>query len=191
MAAANALLDYFCGLGNANYVTKTCLGAGGVRSYPRPANFADASCLGLVDISASCSSDMAINHGRLPANVSVGWTPTSILRGDTSTGNWFQQNGWREQIYYAVAPACVFGTTDCDGAGGLIILNTSLVSSINTGAVVIASGKRQLGQLRITNADKSNEANFVEDENLTVLDNIYTRISLLGIIFNDRVASIP
>ena len=88
MAAANALLDYFCGLGNANYVTKTCLGAGGVRSYPRPANFADASCLGLVDISASCSSDMAINHGRLPANVSVGWTPTSILRGDTSTGNW-------------------------------------------------------------------------------------------------------
>lgn len=184
----NALLDYFCGSGNVNYDTNTCLAAGGPRSYPHPANFADSTCLGTGNLAAGCASDLTVNHGRLPANPNLSWDTASLLLG--SNGNWFQRNGWREQVHYAVAPACVIGTTDCDGAG-FLTLNTSLVNAVNANMVVAVGGEALTGQSRASVADKLNEANYSEDENLTTPDDVYTTLSLMGNPFNDRVVSLP
>lgn len=189
-AVVNELLDYFCGIGNVNAETKTCLLASGPRSYPHPANFADSTCLGVGNLAAGCTSDLAVNHGRLPANPNLAWTSTSILRGGISAGNWFQSNGWRELVHYAVAPACVLGTTDCDGLG-FQTLNTSLVNAVNANLVVAVGGEALTGQSRASVADKLNEANYLEDENLTTADDVYTSLSLMGNPFNDRVVSLP
>ncbi len=184
----NSLLDYFCGSGNVNYDTNNCLAAGGPRSYPHPANFADSTCLGIGNLAAGCASDLMVNHGRLPANPNLSWDTTSLLLG--SNGNWFQRNGWREQVHYAVAPACVIGTTDCDGLG-FQTLNISLLNTIDANLVVAVGGEALTGQSRASVADKLNEANYLEDENLTTADDIYTNLSLMGNLFNDRVVSLP
>ncbi|HQM86270.1 MAG TPA: hypothetical protein PLC01_00335 [Methylotenera sp.] len=184
----NALLDYFCGSGNVNYDTNACLAVGGSRSYPHPANFAESTCLGIGNLAAGCTSDLAVNHGRLPANPNLSWDTTSLLLG--SNGNWFQRNGWREQVHYAVAPACLMGTTDCDGAG-FLTLNTSLVNTVNVNVIVAVGGEMLAGQSRASVADKLNETNYLEDENLTTADDVYTNLSLMGNPFNDRVLSLP
>mgnify|MGYP001189127251 FL=1 len=184
----NALLDYFCGSGNVNYDTNTCLAAGGPRSYPHPANFADSTCLGIGNLAAGCASDLTVNHGRLPANPNLSWDTASLLLG--SNGNWFQRNGWREQVHYAVAPACVIGTTDCDGLG-FQTLNISLLNTVDANLVVAVGGEALTGQSRASVADKLNEANYLEDENLTTADDVYTNLSLMGNPFNDRVVSLP
>jgi len=184
----NALLDYFCGSGNVNYDTNTCLAAGGPRSYPHPANFADSTCLGIGNLAAGCASDLTVNHGRLPANPNLSWDTASLLLG--SNGNWFQRNGWREQVHYAVAPACVIGTTDCDGLG-FQTLNISLLNTVDANLIVAVGGEALTGQSRASVADKLNEANYLEDENLTTADDVYTNLSLMGNPFNDRVVSLP
>lgn len=184
----NALLDYFCGSGNVNYDTNTCLAAGGPRSYPHPANFADSTCLGIGNLATGCASDLTVNHGRLPANPNLSWDTASLLLG--SNGNWFQRNGWREQVHYAVAPACVIGTTDCDGLG-FQTLNISLLNTVDANLVVAVGGEALTGQSRASVADKLNEANYLEDENLTTADDVYTNLSLMGNPFNDRVVSLP
>jgi len=193
---SNALLDFYCGLGNADYGTKTCAGAGGERFFPRPALFSNDKCLGLGNITSDCNSNVAANHGRIPVDISLpaspalAWTATSILRG-TSVSNWFQRNGWREQIHYAVAPACVDGTVDCGGAG-FLTLNFALTNPVNNKRVIVtAAGSAQLAQVRADSADKKNEANYLENENLLPLDDIYTRAVAAGIIFNDRSVNIP
>ena len=131
---------------------------------------------------------MTVNHGRLPANPNLSWDTASLLLG--SNGNWFQRNGWREQVHYAVAPACVIGTTDCDGLG-FQTLNISLLNTIDANLVVAVGGEALTGQSRASVADKLNEANYLEDENLTTADDIYTNLSLMGNLFNDRVVSLP
>lgn len=186
---ANALLDYFCG-GAADYAARACSGVGGF--YPRPALFLDVNCLGNAAISApNCPSDAAANTGRLPASPTTAWASTSILRGG-NLGNWFQQNAWRELVFYAVAPPCVDGTTNCGGAGGFLTLNHALTLPINTKrVVVISSGRPLAAQARASNTQKTWEANYLEDENLASPDDVFTRTASAGVIFNDRAVSIP
>lgn len=191
-AVSNALLDFYCGgVANANYVTKSCIAAGGNRFFPRPASFSDATCLGFSNISAGCSSFATANHGRIPVNltnpVTYYWNSTSILRGTPANSIWYQRNAWREQIHYAVAPVCVDGTLNCNGTGGMLTLNFALTSPASRVVVTIA-GKSQTGQSR-TLANKGMEINYLEGENVSPLDNTYTRIA--AGIFNDRSVNIP
>jgi hypothetical protein len=188
--AANALLDYYCGTGNANYAAKTCYSAGGNRFYPWPADFSDNTCLGTNTLGACNSNAIFKTHGRVPANLTTDWNSTSILRR-FSSGNWFQQNGWREVLHYAVASACAAGTANCGGVGLLTLQNTLTPPSTNKQAIVIAAGHLLTGQNRASTASKQLEVNYLESENLVPLDDIYLRPMQPDAIFNDRAVSIP
>ena len=192
-AVSNALLDFYCGgVANADYVTKGCFVAGGNRFFPRPASFSDPTCLGFSNISAGCTSFASTSHGRIPVNLTnpatYFWNSTSILRGTPANSIWFQKNAWREQIHYAVAPACADGTANCNGPGGMLTLNFALTNPTSR-AVVTTAGKAQTGQLRASNANKAVETNYLEGENVAPLDNTYTRTA--AGIFNDRSVNIP
>lgn len=183
-AVSNALLDFFCSPDVADYTTKNCSGVAGNQFYPRPALFSDTTCFGLGNAGA-CISDLVANRGRLPATLTIGaWDATSILRG-TSASNWFQSNGWREHIHYAVDLACVEGTVDCGGGLGIVLtLNNALANPISR-IVVTAAGRAQAGQDRLLNFDKQNEINYLEDENVLPLDDVFTRTVAAAIVFND------
>lgn len=178
---ANALMDYYCGLGNADYATSSCVIAGGNRFFPTPAAFADNSCLGNGNLGAGCNSGVALTGGRIPANPATAWSGTSILRG-VNTGNWFQLNAWREVVYYGVSALCSDGTANCPAG------NLTLDGNVAQKVVIIASGRVTGLQQRTINADKSAEANYLEDGNLAPLDDVYVSRAA-GL--NDRVISIP
>lgn len=163
----------------------------GASSYPRPAYFNDTLCFGNANILApDCGEGTLMTYGRIPANPATPWGATSILRG-TSSNNWFQLNAWREVIYYAVSGNCVTGTAACAG-GGDLTLNNALVAPSNTKEVVLVAAGKALGvQVRVTIADKSDEDNYLENENLFPLDDVYTRTMPLTTNNNDRTLSQP
>jgi len=185
----NALNKYYCGDTNVN-PAGGCLVAGGNRFYPRPAGFTDNSCLGNNNL-ASCNS-AATTRGRIPATPATAWSVSSILRGSTSN-NWFQANGWREVMFYAVANACTVGTFSCNGSGYLTLNNPAGTTLSNQKVVVIATGSALStttpAQARSSTALKTSISNYLEDENLSPLDDIYTKSA--AIPFNDIAISIP
>jgi hypothetical protein len=162
----------------------------GAQSYPAPANFNDVACLGFAAIPLNCSENAAITRGRIPANPITDWNATSILRGEDSN-NWFQLNGWREHIYYGVAPACITGTANCSGAGFLTLNNALTLPAAGKQLVIIASGSGLPGQVRAIAADRTQVINYLEDENLMPLDDVYVRTSPLTPLINDRAISFP
>ena len=181
-----ALNKYYCGDTNVNPAGGCIAPIGGNRFYPRPADFSDNSCLGNSNLVA-CNS-AATSGGRIPANP-IAWSVSSILRGST-TNNWFQANGWREVIFYAVANACTNGTYNCNGAGYLTLNNPPGSPSGNQKVVVIATGAALLGQSRSgMGSPKNTVSNYLEGENLTPLDDVYTKNSPPP--FNDIAVSIP
>lgn len=158
-------------------------------TYPDPASFADVTCLGNTLINApNCTENAAMSGGRIPANPGAAWNATSILRGENSN-NWFQLNAWREQIYYAVSSACVplpAPPVSC------LTLNNALTLPVDgKPLVLIASGVALAGQVRVTNANKTQEINYLEGENLMPLDDVYVRTSPLTALVNDRAISFP
>jgi hypothetical protein len=158
--------------------------------YPNPATFSDTTCLGNNNLSA-CNASVSTNHGRIPANgITPAWNSTSIFQG-TRNGHWFQQNNWRELIHYAVAPACITGTVSCTGSGYLTLNNALVLPDNQKQVVVISAGRTLTGQSRTDNASQTSEANYMEGENLSPLDNIYSRSTAISDSFNDRAASIP
>lgn len=194
---SNALLDYYCAPVAADYATKTCTGVAGNQFYPRPSLFSDASCLVTVDIIApDCPSDVVVNRGRLPVTLATGaWNATSILRGTNALNNWFQRNGWREQIHYAVDAQCVDGTVNCGGGVGLTLTLNFAPNPVSR-VIVIAAGRAQLGQSRLDPPalDKTIEINYLEDENALPLDDVYTRTVAPPppvVPFNDHSVNIP
>lgn len=162
----------------------------GVLSYPAPANFTDGACLGFATIPLNCSENAAITRGRIPAIPDTDWNTTSILRGGANN-NWFQLNAWREQVYYAVAPACVTGTVACGGIGLLTLNNALILPANGKQLVLIASGAALAGQARATNANRTQVINYLEGENLMPLDDVYVRTSPLTAVVNDRAISLP
>jgi len=186
----NAFLDYYCGITNVDYVTKTCSSASGNRYFPTPALFNDATCLIAGNLTGCFSNATSILHGRVAANLTPDWSSTSILRS-ISNGNWFQQNGWRELIHYAVSARCVSGTTNCSGTQTLLTLNNAQHSpEDNKQLIFIATGSSLAGQLRMSTTDKSSEANYLEGQNLTVSDT-YVRTTPISNAINDRAVSLP
>jgi len=144
--------------------------------YPSPARFSDDKCLGFATIIAGfCSPNVTINSGRIPVNPSPDWDSESILIG-ISNNNWFQQNGWREHVYYA---------------HGTLTLNGAKIPGTKE-LIVIATGTAIGTQTRAT-ADKLSETNYLDLENLAPLDDIYLRLPLIqhDNAFNDFPVSVP
>jgi hypothetical protein len=176
--------------------------------YPDPTGITETTCLGSGNISndatnANCITNSTITFGRIPTGTSTTlpssdiWVSTdsnSILRGDSSN-NWFQQNGWRELILYAVAPACTSANLNCSGTGGYLTLNNSTSplaapSPNNKQVVLIASGKMLTGQTRASSPDKALFSNYLEDSENLNLDNIFNKHNL-DASKNDRLISTP
>lgn len=198
-----AVLTNFCHSG-ANLANRTCLPSHAFDYLPDPASITDTTCLGRFNIpNISCLSNSAASFGRIPVGINVGgvtgaagWEngySTSILQG-SAANNWFQQNGWREMIFYAVAPACTELNQGCTGAGYLALnyaLTPTASPSLNNKEVVlIIGGKQLIGQVRATFSDKGSVSNYLEDENALPLDNTYSRYATDS-IKNDKAISIP
>lgn len=158
--------------------------------YPNPASFANINCLGAT-IGAACTADLLLNEGRIPATLLVPWDVTSILRAE-SNNNWFQQNGWREHVYYAVSPACTLPLfPNCTGIGATLTLNGAINDVINKNMIVLMAGPTLSGQFRNNNLQKILQSNYYEQENATTLDGVYQRLIPLTTTFNDSVESSP
>ena len=179
--------------------TRTCLGPKINDYLPDPAAIADTSCLGSADIVITgCMTDSTQSLGRVAVGGNTsstgnsGWKnqdSNSILRGER-IDNWFQQNGWRELIFYARAPACAEPTKNCTGVGYLTLQNTLTPPSNNKQVVLISAGSVLSGQVRLNNINKTFFANYLEDENLLPLDATFSRYTRNS-IRNDRATSIP
>ncbi|MES2181755.1 MAG: hypothetical protein V4493_06620 [Pseudomonadota bacterium] len=161
--------------------------------YPYPALFSDTSCIvsTSVNITAGCNSQNLNYEGRIPVfNLDQSgstWTSTSILKG-LQAGNWFQQNLWRELIYYGIAPACEITTPNCAGLQKLTLNNATLAPQNMKNMVIISAGKAISTQSRVS---KSSVSNYFEGENATPLDFIYDRPLTINNVTNDRAMSIP
>jgi hypothetical protein len=166
----------------------------GARFYPNPADFTDASCLGYGDLSAgsNCQSKTGF-EGRIPTTPpsSYAWDTNSVLRGG-NLSNWFQQNAWREVIYYSVTYKCISPGGDCANWGNWLTLNNALVTPTDTKKIIlIASGKTLSGQARGTNLQKTTVSNYLESENATTGDSVFVRTQPFTPTINDRVVSLP
>lgn len=167
--------------------------------YPKPALFSDSSCLGYNSNSCPSSASSCIAtvcRGRIPANpdlggTAAGWPPLSILRGTTGISpDWFQKNGWRELIYYAVAPACA--EVACSGSAYLQLQNPPPFATGGLKAIAIGSGPVLSGQTRSSNSDKLILSNYLEDKNLAPLNNVFVGSpSVANTPFNDLPAWLP
>ncbi len=154
--------------------------------YPRPAASNDPQCVGNNNNTPQCNSDPTTNRGRIPANPTPAWSTSIALR---NTSNWFRDNRWREVMFYAVATACVSGTSNCNGAGYLTLNNPSGATLSNQKAVVIATGSALSDQSRANQGLKIDVSQYLEGENLTPLDDTYTKNATIP--FNDIAISIP
>jgi type II secretory pathway pseudopilin PulG len=183
-----ALLKYYCGIGQVD-VNGNCTAPPLNGFFPRPATFADTTCLGSWNsglTSPSCPSAATGNEGRIPAYPTVPWDAAGLLRGTGPT--WFQQNGWRELVYYAVAPACIDGTVGCAGVGHLTVKRPGSNAMINAQVVVIV-GSTYIGT---TSRNKTTVGDYLEDQNASVGDNIFTQWPVTaGTAFNDHLITIP
>jgi type II secretory pathway pseudopilin PulG len=191
-----ALLNHFCGVNNFDD-SGACIATGGNRFFPRPSAFIDPTCFGHGSIITNCNSGIINNAGRIPANPAIPWEPVlSLLRGTiVSSPNWFQVNGWREHVYYAVANACIEGTLDCNGTGTLTANQPPGAPALNQKVVIIVAGSAFSTtvppQYRSSSIDKRNIANYLEDENAVPLDDVYTRLPTNpNTPFNDQVITI-
>lgn len=201
-----SMLEFFCN-GQMQVNTRQCL-TNNDTFLPAPAAIDSTACLSNADLGLNdCLADDTQDFGRIPnampdpndpaINIAI-WEAVntqSILRG-AQANNWFQQNGWRELILYAPAPACTDSSTNgCDIAEQFLTLSNSLTprstpNDLNKQLVLISAGSRLNAQNRTTLADKSVLSNYVEGDNLTPSDFMYNR-TLQGANQNDLATSIP
>ncbi|MHB9116935.1 MAG: hypothetical protein ACYC2R_01495 [Burkholderiales bacterium] len=146
-------------------------------SLPNPAAFSDATCLGFAAIAANCNSG-AGNRGRIPANPSPAWSGNAVFLNGLTNNHWFQQNAWREVIYYTT--------------GSLTLNNPPATAFTGLNALVIMTGSALGSQARTTNAQKGLEADYLEEINLSPLDDTYTlRPVSASTPFNDKARCLP
>ena len=196
---AFALREYFsCGNQYMKADGSCNTGAVAHNFFPWAANFSDAQCLGTASIAAACMDRTGTLGGRIPANPSTPWFFESLLRGSAtgttkvrgasiSNTNWFQRNGWRELIYYAVDANCT--TPVC--VSGSVTLQDAQQGTHHYRVVVLSAGRALAGQLRASNANKTSEANYLEGENLFPLDNVFAASPPAGIPYNDIALGVP
>jgi hypothetical protein len=180
----------------AQAVESYFLGASSGR-IPAPAAITNDGCLGAGDVSATCLADLglpgSVPFGRIPSAPSKSpvWNADSVFLKGAST-YWFQQNAWREFVFYAVAPACAGEVLGC--VGSLAVNNPPAAAVGGKRAVIIVSGAAlpAAGQQRLTNAHKRNENNYLEDQNSSAQDSVFARRPASpATSFNDAVATVP
>ncbi|MFA6041853.1 MAG: type II secretion system protein [Methylophilus sp.] len=170
--------------------------------YPLPASASDTSCFGTVTLAAGAcveSSNQAM--GRVAVTSSTNGTDlwasldqNSILRGEQNN-NWFQQNGWRELLFYAPASTCTQTANNCSAVGGDLILDHAQSpidspSANNKQVVLLVTGKTLQGQTRVSNSDKTLLINYLEDTENLDMDKHYMR-QIVEPSNNDRLVAIP
>lgn len=111
-------------------------------SLAESASVEDASCLGHGHLVGACLSNTAILEalGRIPVT-SAGRGPiagTSVLDA-SAQHHWFQQNGWREQVFYRVRGQQLH---------------------------LVVAGEAQAGQVRATTTHKQSLVNYLEASTL-------------------------
>lgn len=173
---------------------KKVLTQSGFDAYPNPADVDDSACLIDGDIAQEdCSTNLANDFGRigrLPVDSGIDNWESSIFNG-LQSGNWFQQNGWREFIFYALAPACSGFTVACEGVGKLTLHNAAVMPGNDKDIVLISAGRTIGTQMRDTLARRMDLNNYLEDENVSVPDDVYVRPKKTSATSNDKVLSIP
>lgn len=112
-------------------------------ALPAAAEISDASCLRPLSLTAGSCLSVAASLGRLPLDSQAHWplAANHMLDGDASH-HWFQQNGWREQVFYRPQSG---------------------------GALVLVAGEPVPGQSRQTESEKSVLANYLEAHTLQAL----------------------
>ncbi|REJ55848.1 MAG: hypothetical protein DWQ56_16505 [Microcystis aeruginosa DA14] len=112
-------------------------------AYPSPAAAEDDRCLGFQSVTAGQCLPTSVNIGRLPVDPDVHWPGTTqhMLDGD-ARHHWFQQNSWREQVFYQPA---------------------------STQTTIIVAGERLPGQSRESTTDKGNLNAYLEASTLQAL----------------------
>lgn len=113
-------------------------------ALPPPADIADNSCLGNGELGAGQCLASSATAGRLPLNAQ-GWWPlgnSSHALSGLNSHHWFQQNGWREQVFYQP--------------------NAHAVN-------VWVAGEAQAGQVRADAATKAEWGNYLENISLQML----------------------
>lgn len=112
-------------------------------ALPAAAEMTDTSCLRPLSLTAGSCLSVAASFGRLPLDSQAYWplAASHMLDGD-ARHRWFQQNGWREQVFFG------------PHAGG---------------ALVVVAGEPVPGQSRQTESEKSVLANYLEAHTLQAL----------------------
>ena len=112
-------------------------------ALPAAAAVSDDSCLGAHSLNAGQCLAAGAGLGRLPLDVSAHWplAEQHMLDGD-ARHHWFQQNGWREQVFY---------------------------QATSTQATLVMAGEKLVGQLRETVMHKSALAAYLESATLQAL----------------------
>jgi len=159
--------------------------------YKGAAPLSNQNCLGTGNVFGSCDGVSGLTFGRMPALPS----PVAAPFNGMVNNNWFQQNGWREFVFYAIAPDCSSESVNCVAGGGLITVNNQSGTAIaGKRVVVIVSGGALGGQVRVSAADKTILANYLEDINVNQIpaSNLFTRRPATpNVSFNDVLATVP
>ncbi|WP_232410971.1 hypothetical protein [Methylophilus sp. 5] len=127
-------------------------------SYPSPASYEDSSCLGNLPLNAGQCLSVATSIGRLPLDVNAhwSWAVQHLLDGHPQH-HWFQQNGWREQVFYVPGQS-----------------QTS----------IIVAGERLSGQVRDATTDKLHLRAYLEASTLLTL---HVQEAALNVQSNDML----
>jgi hypothetical protein len=156
---------------------------------PMPADIGDVNCLGRLTIPSTPPPGRCVPgtgaFGRLPASPpSPYWGISGTFLDGDATANWFQSNSWREHVFYAVTPACTVSPL-CT-AGVLQVNNPPYAVVNNAKVVVMVGGVAIASQSRTV---KTVESNYLEDENLSWADSVFTKRLPVGSSapFNDVV----
>ena len=201
---AIALWTYYCGKDNTrpgggclDDSTAALSAVGGTGYFPYAADFTDQDCQSRNALADNeCGSVDGMLGGRLPANPrqdgnSLEWQTVdaaSILRGTlndlvpgTTTRyqpDWFQDNGWRELIYYRLAAACAPGSYLCNGgAPDLAINKDRQPSEDEQKAVLLGAGIALSGQTRGSVTQKTLPENYFEVDNLDAVRTLDTQFT--------------
>lgn len=169
-----ALWRYYCGWNNVGRDGACLSPNGGQRFFPAPAAINDTTCFGinsLDPLTNPCPPQSGVILGRIPATPNPLWSDmdaNSPLRGVASktldwTKDWLQKNGWRELIFYSPAQPC--RSPNCSGSGGFLSLQARpWADKNNLKVMLLTSGVPLPTQSRSSTSDKSNLANFLEQD---------------------------
>jgi hypothetical protein len=128
-------------------------------ALPAPAAMTDLTCLGAQSLQAGQCVSAQSTLGRLPVDQDLrGPLANQAMLDGQAMHHWFQQNGWREQVFYVPRSAQT---------------------------VLVVSGETLPGQLRQAVAQKTEYANFIEMSTVTTLG--LTGISAWYAASNDQL----